>query len=171
MNSENTIVYVRVAGRVRDGFLDPPKFHWDLERDKSLWSSVSKLDNTKKTIDWKRLSREFKAPEHFIRKRSYTLFAKHLKLLERQIEAKTRSLAVTEDELNYTDEDEERASLSHGERDFEAAESLKNLRTSKVLKQRVPGEGRNGESSLSELSNLSVSISALEEALLDRLQL
>ncbi|SCV05834.1 LANO_0H16204g1_1 [Lachancea nothofagi CBS 11611] len=174
MNAENTIVYVKISGRTRDGFVDPPKFKWDLEKDKKLWSKVSRFGNQKKTIDWVRLSRDFETPEYFLRKRSYRLFAKHLKMLEQEIETKTRGLTAGS-EIEDTDSannNEEFEDNDGGEDDeFLASEGLKNLRSSKILNQKVPGDARAAESSLSELSNLSVSKSALEEALLDRLQL
>ena len=138
---------------------------------RQLWNRISGLDTKEKSIDWLRLSRHFDAPEFFIRKRSYRLFAKHLKLLEKQIESKTRGLAVTDAEFSEGDEEEDRFLQDDEARNFVPPEGLENLRSSKILNRRVPSDAKITESSLSELSNLSVSKSALEEALLDRLQL
>ncbi|SCU82581.1 LADA_0C06480g1_1 [Lachancea dasiensis] len=181
MNAGNTIVYVKITGKARDGFIDPPKFHWDLEKDKKLWATISKFGDSKKSIDWTKLSREFQAPEYFLRKRSYRLFAKHLKLLEQEIETKTRGLTVNsnvsrdgtyEPRERDDHDDSERSYINPRERGNTATpEGLYNLRSSQILNQKVPGDTKGTESSLSELSNLSVSKSALEEALLDRLQL
>ncbi|SCV02513.1 LAME_0H02212g1_1 [Lachancea meyersii CBS 8951] len=178
MDADNTVVYIKVTGRNREGFVEPPKFYWDLEKDQKLWSKISHFGNKKKSIDWTKLSREFETPEYFLRKRSYRLFAKHLRILEREIETKTRGLVLEQDTGDNADQNDMGDSGSdvsddekQAERDSVAPEGVKNLRWSKILNQRVPGDPKATDSSLSELSNLSVSKSALEEALLERLQL
>ncbi|SCU79740.1 LAFA_0B05314g1_1 [Lachancea sp. 'fantastica'] len=182
MDADNTIIYVKVSGRDREGFVEPPKFHWDLEKDQKLWLKISRFGN-KKSIDWVKLSREFETPEFFLRKRSYRLFAKHLRMLEHEIETKTRGLDVGQeleveeddddgDDLRENTSSQDGESKAKEEEENGTPEGVKNLRWSRILNQKIPGDGKaQPDSSLSELSNLSVSKSALEEALLDRLQL
>ncbi|CEP60151.1 Atg29p LALA0_S01e04170g [Lachancea lanzarotensis] len=177
MDADNTVIYVKVAGRDREGFVEPPKFYWDLEKDQKLWLKISRFGNNK-SIDWSKLSREFETPEFFLRKRSYRLFSKHLRMLEHEIETKTRGLDVGQELEEDEDEDEDELKENESgqesqarEEEEGATEGAKNLRWSRILNQKIPGDAKAPDSSLSELSNLSVSKSALEEAVLDRLQL
>ncbi|CCD27318.1 Atg29p NDAI_0K01270 [Naumovozyma dairenensis CBS 421] len=88
MNGQNTIVYVRVKGKRPVGFVDPPEFNWNQDKEKALWSIISKLDDRKSEINWQELSDTLDAPDYFLKKRSYKLFRKHLELLQKQIERK-----------------------------------------------------------------------------------
>ena len=88
MNNTNTIVYVKVRGKKPAGFIDPPNFVWDQNKEKKLWSIISKLDSQRNEIDWKLISETLNAPDYFLKKRSYKLFAKHLELLQKQIDRK-----------------------------------------------------------------------------------
>lgn len=172
MNSRNTVIYIKVSGRKRDGFVDPPKFDWDLAKDRRLWFAVSTLAN-KDDIDWQILSRELDAPEYFLRKRSYNLLSKHLKLMEEQIERKTRNVESS-GKISIPEESVYKEQTESGTEEYEhdpGEEAMKNMRKSKIISQKRPSGEETAGSSISELSNLSVSKSALEEALMDRLQL
>lgn len=196
MNNANTVVYVRVKGNRPAGFADPPPFEWNVDKEKHLWAIVSKLDNYQDQIDWLLLSKTLEAPDYFLKKRSYKLFAMHLKLLEQQIERKmmtsdgesgSRQTSVQQfDPSNgahtLTESGLESQGATRNEMSNSADETtlktLQQLHTSKILNRaRTRGgddkDGRkNGSNSGSEASSsLSVSTSALEEALMDRLQL
>lgn len=196
MNNSNTVVYVKVKGNRPAGFVDPAPFEWNIEKEKHLWAIVSKLDNYQDQIDWNVLSKTLEAPDYFLKKRSYKLFAMHLKLLEQQIERKMMA------------SDNENGSRQTSIQQFEPTggihtltescmkiqgpaqddltdvtkettlKTLQQLHTSKILNRsrHLTSDDkevrRNGNASDSETSSsLSVSTSALEEALMDRLQL
>lgn len=204
MDNKNTIVYVNVKGDRPIGFDDPPSFEWNVEKERQLWAIVSKLDNYQDQIDWKDLSRSLKAPDYFLKKRSYKLFAKHLKLLEQQIERKMKannndesaqvSIHQFEPSKHYPLSNQSSLSEQNlieeqyvGIQDSDNAEdttlkTLQQLHTSKLLyrgklpsgngktpRKNSTGQNNNSDSEVS--SSLSVSNSALEEALMDRLQL
>lgn len=162
MNNENTKIYIRVSGKRPEGFIDPKPFEWGFKRDKILWTRISKMESLE-DMDWKELCQDLGAPESFLKKRSYMLFQKHLKLLSEQMSDSPRMRSPL-DTRNSVDET-----------------ILQNLQASKILNNRfdVPNNetldtttNKNNEESGSDLSSsLSVSKSALEDALMDRLQL
>lgn len=175
MNSENTIVYIKVAGPRPDSFQDPQKFSWDIEKDRKLWSQISRLADNRKAIDWHNLSKDLDAPELFLRKRSYRLFSQHLKILEEHMESRSAQFVASR-ELHPDSDKSCELSTSTELKDDDIkhiipSRTLQNLRSSKIMNQQISVPDRTADSSLSELSNLSVSKSALEEALMDRLQL
>ncbi|AET38112.1 Atg29p Ecym_2379 [Eremothecium cymbalariae DBVPG len=167
MDIKNTIVYIKVPGRRWDGFVDHPKFRWNYEQEKKLWSLVSTLDN-KDEIDWELLVKELKAPEFFLRKRTYKLFSNHLKSLERQVHNRT---SVSPHSMGLVDDmDPQPVTLST--KVPKETNALDNLHILKSVRPKPPRDEDVVDSSgTSELSSLSVSKSALEEALMDRLQL
>lgn len=201
MNNTNTVVYVKVKGNRPAGFVDPSPFEWNVEKEKQLWSMMSKLDNYQDQIDWKDLSKTLEAPDYFLKRRSYKLFAMHLKLLEQQIERKmmanndnegSRQTSIRQFEpiieTHTLTESAMKDQNSHEESSIDEGEeatfkALQQLHTSKILNQsklpategkelRKTGSANNANVSDSETSSsLSVSTSALEEALMDRLQL
>lgn len=158
MNSNNTVVYIKINGRNREGFVDPLKFEWNSTKDKELWAVISKLE-TLDNIDWNKLSKELNSPEYFVRKRSYTIFTDHLKRLEEEIGRNTKELKITLKETN------QKPLL-----EVEDVNFLNDPTNSKITRQQSKIDEL-ACSSLSELSNLSISNSALEEALMDRLKL
>lgn len=199
MDNQNTVVYVKLKGKRPEGFTNPPKFEWNLDKERQLWAIVSKLENYQDQINWRGLSQELEVPDYFLKKRSYKLFTKHLKLLEQQIE---RKIEVGDDgkSQNSTTQTEHSRRLHDG--NFSSPENeenhlqddgnaeniekttmrtLQQLHTSKILSRpRLPynngrearGGSQDQSNSDSELSSsLSVSNSALEEALMDRLKL
>lgn len=197
MNNQNTIVYVKLKGKRPDGFINPPKFEWNLDKERQLWAIVSKLENDQNQIDWKRLSLILGVPDYFLKKRSYKLFAKRLRILEQQIE---RKIKIDDDSKHQEVHTEIESGSSFGyvnaktddQRSLEENDSgnslekttmraLQQLHTSKILSRPrvVSGDGRdirNGSqdqnnSDSESSSSLSVSNSALEEALMDRLKL
>ncbi|CAI4053019.1 Atg29p SKDI_16G1100 [Saccharomyces kudriavzevii IFO 1802] len=88
MNSKNTVVYVKIKGKRPEGFADPPKFEWNGTKEGQLWAMVSNLNYAQDQIDWQNLSKILETPEFFLRKRTYKLFAKHLELLQIQLDKK-----------------------------------------------------------------------------------
>lgn len=194
MNNNNTVVYVRVKGKRPEGFRDLPTFEWNVDKEKQLWEIVSKLENYQDRIDWSGLSDTLGVPDYFLKRRSYKLFAKHLGLLEQQIERKistgdagksperTKQFGIIPDDEECTenyDSPEETANAEMLEKT--TMRTLQQLHTSKILsRSRLPSssgrEARNVSQSRSDSdsetsSSLSVSDSALEEALMDRLKL
>lgn len=199
MNSHNTIVYVRVNGNRPPGFVDPAPFEWNPEKERQLWAIISKLDDYQDQIDWKELSKNLEAPDYFLKKRSYKLFATHLKLLEQQIERKMMATSdndgsrqtsirqfeptagmhtLTESNIKNQEELENR---SADETKDTTLKTLQQLHTSRILsnsknpladdKGAQKSSANTTVSDSETSSNLSVSKSALEEALMDRLQL
>ena len=140
------------------GYVNSTKDIWD----KIQWTRISKMESLE-DMDWKELCQDLGAPESFLKKRSYMLFQKHLKLLSEQMSDSPRMRSPL-DTRNSVDET-----------------ILQNLQASKILNNRfdVPNNetldittNKNNEESGSDLSSsLSVSKSALEDALMDRLQL
>ncbi|CAR28600.1 hypothetical protein ZYGR_0S02340 [Zygosaccharomyces rouxii] len=197
MNNQNTVVYVKLKGKRPEGFINPPKFEWNLDKERQLWAIVSKLENYQDQIDWQGLSHTLDVPDYFLKKRSYKLFAKRLKLLEQQIERKIKidndgkpqesttqiGPSLSFDDENTTTDDqrslEENANANILEKT--TMRTLQQLHTSKILSRpRLPSSNgrdtRNGSQNQSNSdsessSSLSVSNSALEEALMDRLKL
>lgn len=198
MNNANTLVYIKVKGNRPANFNDPLPFEWNLEKEKHLWAIVSKLDNYQDEIDWKVLSKTLEAPDYFLKKRSYKLFAMHLKRLEQQIERKmmaseddngSRQTSVPQTETNLgihtlTESGIMNQGAALDQMSDPARETtlktLQQLHTSRILNRpqslannekegRRNGTNNNSDSETS--SSLSVSASALEEALMDRLQL
>lgn len=210
MNSSNTIVYVKIKGKRPDGFVDPPKFEWNSAKERQLWAMVSNLNYSRDQIDWQALSEVLEAPGFFLKKRTYKLFAKHLELLQIQLEKKRdlekfsnvqvndRMFEVlnnyiptlqNENLLTVPTSPSETKGETLEEVDEEVTtEALQHLQTSKILNihkaksnserkfdRNTPNDGAEKESergtSDDDLSSsLSVSKSALEEALMDRLQ-
>ncbi|CAI4038926.1 hypothetical protein SMKI_06G2780 [Saccharomyces mikatae IFO 1815] len=210
MNSENTVVYVKVKGKRPEGFVDPPKFEWNGAKERQLWAMVSNLNYSQDQVDWQNLSEILETPEFFLKKRTYKLFANHLELLQLQLEKKRdleklSNVRVNEGMFgmlhkyipnlqndNILAEPESLLATDRGnseEVEVEVTnEALQHLQTSKVLnihKTKVNNGNKvdmnltdNGvdeepeyNSSDDDLSSsLSVSKSALEEALMDRLQ-
>lgn len=199
MNNENSIVYVRVNGNRPPGFVDPAPFDWNAEKERQLWAIISKLDDYQDQIDWKELAQALGAPDYFLKRRSYKLFALHLKLLEQQIERKmmttsdndgSRQTSVRQFEptagvhtltgSNIAEQESLDDKVIDDTKDT-TLKTLQHLHTSRILstsKNPLGGEknvhkgGAHSNVSDSETSsNLSVSKSALEEALMDHLQL
>lgn len=192
---------MKVKGKRPNGFEDPAAYEWNRDKEKQLWSIVSKLDNYQDEINWNDLSTTLEAPENFLKRRSYKLSAKHLKLLEQQIERKMKRvhqnldnqelpIGQFESVLEYTRKGGNDISEGDYVRDQHhsrvedentASKAFQHLHTSKLLTRRkLPGEhdknskkiGNNGSDSDSDASSsLSISNSALEEALMDRLHL
>ena len=200
MNNQNTVVYVKLKGKRPEGFINPPKFEWNLDKERQLWAIVSKLENYQDQIDWQRLSQTLDVPDYFLKKRSYKLFAKRLKILEQQIERKIKiddgggaveaqeeptqiepSLSFDDGKITTDDQRllEENDNVNILEKT--TMRTLQQLHTSKILSRSrlASGNGRdtrNGSQNQSNSdsessSSLSVSNSALEEALMDRLKL
>lgn len=92
MDSQNTIVYIRVKGKRPANFTDPPAFDWDLDKEKRLWNFLSKLHDPDEEIDWDILSEGLNTPIYFLKRRCYELFTKHLELLKQQIDKKNRNI-------------------------------------------------------------------------------
>ncbi|QLL30979.1 hypothetical protein HG536_0A07940 [Torulaspora globosa] len=199
MDNHNTVVYVKVNGKRPPGFVDPQPFEWNSEKEKQLWAIISKLDDYQDQIDWKELAKNLDAPDYFLKKRSYKLFAMHLKLLEQQIERKmmaasendgSRQTSVrqfdatagmhTLTESSIRNQEGLKDKMADEPRDT-TLKTLQQLHTSKILsssknpvaegRDAQKGVGNNNASDSETSSNLSVSKSALEEALMDRLQL
>lgn len=144
MDNTNTIVYVQVRQNRPDGFLDPPPFQWDVEKERKLWGWLSREDGASAGPQaWLSLSKDIEAPEYFLRRRSYRLVARHLELLRQQI-------------------------VDHGLEDHQGLSNV-HPSTSNEEPQSTNLSGSGGEDTGS--SNPSVSKSALEEALMDRLKL
>lgn len=92
MNNDNTVIYVKVAGPRPANFIDPAPFEWNNQKEKRLWDYISNIDSKNVTIDWDELSESLSAPSYFLKKRSQTLFASHLKLLRQQLNKKKKIL-------------------------------------------------------------------------------
>ncbi|CAH01492.1 Atg29p [Kluyveromyces lactis] len=154
MNNDNTKVYVRVAGKRPENFVETKPFIWDSRRDKILWTKISKIDSLE-DMDWQELGADLGAPEPFLKKRSYTLFQNQLKVLSNQIDVTS----------NTRSSSESRNSVDNN--------ILQNLQASRIMNHKLDKTDNlaNNQESSSELSNLSVSKSALEDALMDCLQL
>lgn len=194
MDNNNTVVYVKVNGNRPPGFVDPQPFEWNSEKEKQLWAIISKLDDYQDQIDWKELAKNLDAPDYFLKKRSYKLFAMHLKLLEQQIERKmmaasendgsrhtsVRQFEATAGMHTLTESSIRNQEELQDEPRNTTLKTLQQLHTSKILsgsknplaegREAQKGGGNNASDSETS-SNLSVSKSALEEALMDRLQL
>ncbi|QLQ81417.1 hypothetical protein HG537_0F01780 [Torulaspora globosa] len=199
MDNHNTAVYVKVNGNRPPGFVDPQPFEWNSEKEKQLWAIISKLDDYQDQIDWRELAKNLDAPDYFLKKRSYKLFAMHLKLLEQQIERKmmaasendgsrhtsvrqfdatagmhtlTESSIKNQQELKDTVVDEPRDTTLKTLQQLHTSKILSNSKNPMAEVREAQKSGGNNNGSDSETSsNLSVSKSALEEALMDRLQL
>ncbi|AGO09892.1 AaceriAAL098Wp [[Ashbya] aceris (nom. inval.)] len=171
MNSKNTIVYVKVPGRKREDFIDPPPFEWNQQQDRKLWAHISTIED-KDDIDWQLLAKQTNAPEFFIRKRVYQLFRVHLKSFEQEIHAHP-GIDRPSNRLHVGDEPEASTGVlnAYGQK-LTDTRDLNSLQTPPNGRGKTSKEEDGGNSSgISELSSLSVSKSALEEALMDRLQL
>lgn len=210
MNSRNTVIYIKVKGKRPQGFSDPPKFEWNSAKERQLWAMVSNLNYSQDQIDWQNLSKILETPEFFLKKRTYKLFAKHLELLQLQLEKKRDLEKYSNVQVNEGMPDilhkyiptlqndnllnVPATPLATERQDSEEVETevtneaLQHLQTSKILNihkaksdnqkkfdDNSAKDGINKElecnSSDDDLSSsLSVSKSALEEALMDRLQ-
>ncbi|KAH7578744.1 Atg29 N-terminal domain [Nakaseomyces glabratus] len=107
MNSKNTIVYVKVKGKRPDGFVDPPVFEWNIQKEKKLWSLLSQLNDPDKEIDWALLAEGLDAPIYFLKRRCYELFTKHFELLRQQIDRKNKNALTDRSETPERDSTEE----------------------------------------------------------------
>ncbi|AAS50268.1 AAL098Wp [Eremothecium gossypii ATCC 10895] len=172
MNSKNTIVYVKVPGRQREGFVDPPPFEWNQHQDRKLWAHISTIED-KDDIDWQLLSNQTNAPEFFIRKRVYQLFRVHLKSIEQEIYSHTSADRAPNRSSQAGDEPAASVGVLNGYgQNINDIHDLSSLQTPPTCRGKANKDEDGGNSSgISELSSLSVSKSALEEALMDRLQL
>lgn len=167
MNDENTKIYVRVAGSRPKDFNTPKPFVWDGRRDRILWTKLSKIESLE-SMNWKEVSSDLGAPEYFLKKRSYVLFHDQLKVLSEEIEKQSESQGVSRSNSESYKNDlskEPKKQLIHDD-------VVNNLHSSRIMNHKieVTEQGDNDISS-SEFSNLSISKSALEEALIDRLHL
>ncbi|CCC69116.1 hypothetical protein NCAS_0C01260 [Naumovozyma castellii] len=191
MNNTNTIVYVKVRGKKPAGFIDPPNFVWDQNKEKKLWSIISKLDSQRNEIDWKLISETLNAPDYFLKKRSYKLFAKHLELLQKQIDRKELEDGSSNGDLqklpnyissleedkktivstNATDNNDQINNIPEN-KEHDDENVLEQLQASKIMGFKRPSSSAKDDNNGSDSeisSNLSVSKSALEEALMDKL--
>ncbi|GCF00525.1 autophagy- protein [Zygosaccharomyces mellis] len=197
MNNQNTVIYVKLKGKRPDGFTNPSKFEWNLDKERQLWTIVSKLENYQDQINWQELSQTLDVPDYFLKKRSYKLFAKRLKILEQQIERKIKidddsvsqekptrvDPSLNPDSGNITADDRRSSGTNDNTNILEKTtmRTLQQLHTSKILSRArlISNSGRDTQNSSQNQSNsdsessssLSVSNSALEEALMDRLKL
>ncbi|AMD21150.1 HEL130Cp [Eremothecium sinecaudum] len=169
MNNRNTVVYIKFSGINREDFADTPVFDWNYEQDRKLWSLVSVLQN-KEDIDWNLLSKQLNTPEFFLRRRTYKLFSAHLKSLERELHRKVTLNGQYEGSLervrNGINQLESTNMSSDSQEDKNGVSSLPTLKNTR--KKHLQDNDNGNSSGISELSNLSVSKSALEEALMDR---
>ncbi|CDO93166.1 unnamed protein product [Kluyveromyces dobzhanskii CBS 2104] len=154
MNNDNTKIYLRISGKRPENFVETKPFNWDSRRDKILWTKISKIDSLE-DINWIELCGDLGAPESFLKKRSYTLFHNQLKVLSEQIDIDASKQSPSE-ARNMVDDT-----------------ILQNLQASRIMNHKLEKADNldNTEESSGELSNLSVSKSALEDALMDRLHL
>lgn len=208
MNNRNTVVYIRVKGSRPPGFVDPPEFEWNKNKEKQLWSRISSYDTTRQQIDWHILSESLEAPIYFLKKRSYTLFANNLQKLSHFMDTDNSNLRLkSNDILDYNDlskspihynsnrinsfelETSTKQNVTAADinpntateinEEQTAENTIKKLQTSKIMAQDAPlgFRNKNNKDDIQERSNedisssLSISTSALEEALMDRLQI
>lgn len=191
MNNNNTIVYVKVAGPRPDDFVEPPPFDWSQEKERQLWQFISKLDKQEDHINWEQLSETFDTPIYFLKKRCYKMFSMRLELLKQKIQHKkkilesdTRAIETEketkpEQDITYPFvEDKDKINNEHTTNDI--SDRLHNIKLSNykppVPTKDAPATTSSANRSVSDnetdddiSSSLSVSKSALEEALMARL--
>ncbi|KAG0671530.1 Autophagy protein 29 [Maudiozyma exigua] len=191
MNNNNTIVYVKVAGPRPDDFVEPPPFDWSQEKERQLWQFISKLDKQEDHINWEQLSETFDTPIYFLKKRCYKMFSMRLELLKQKIQHKKKILesdtrvieteqeTKPEHDITYPFvEDKDRINSEHTTNDI--SDRLHNIKLSNykppasTKDATVPTGNADRSASDNEpdgdiSSSLSVSKSALEEALMARL--
>lgn len=189
MNNSNTVVYVKVAGPRPDDFVEPLPFDWSAEKERQLWQFISKLDNQEDHINWEQLSETFDTPIFFLKKRSYKMFSMRLELLKQKIQHKRKILQNDNPVVNMQQElrvehvithpfleTETKINKKHVKNDI--AENVHNSNTSNYKDQSPkkdtiipPSQASvsDNETDGDISSSLSVSKSALEEALMARL--
>lgn len=189
MNNNNTVVYVKVSGPRPDNFVEPPPFVWSPEKERQLWQFISKLDNQDDHINWEQLSETFDTPIFFLKKRCYKMFSMRLELLKQKIQHKKKILQNDNPVMNTQHElrpehvhtypfieNDTKINNEHVKNDI--SENVRNSILSNykdhgpredtiIPTSRVSASDNETDGDIS--SSLSVSKSALEEALMARL--
>lgn len=191
MNNNNTIVYVKVAGPRPDEFVEPPPFDWSQEKERQLWQFISKLDKQEDHINWEQLSETFDTPIYFLKKRCYKMFSMRLELLKQKIQHKKKILesdtrAIETEQETKPEHDvthpfiEDKDKINNENTTNDISDRLHNIKLSNykppVPTKDAPAPTSSANRSVSDnetdddiSSSLSVSKSALEEALMARL--